>query len=79
MKKTILILCLSVFLFSCSKEEEQQQQCNCGLITDDRVSDYSVVIRNSCSGNEKRFILAPGDWVNAHVGSNYCITNSGRW
>jgi hypothetical protein len=58
---------------------KNKKQCNCGLITSDRVSDYSIVIRNSCSGNEKRFTLAPGDWVNAHVGSDYCITNSGRW
>jgi hypothetical protein len=78
MKKAIFLLSISATLFvSCKKDA--QQQCNCGLITDDRVSDYSVVIRNSCSGNEKRFILTPGDWVNAHVGSDYCITNATSW
>jgi len=77
MKKTILIFSMGIVLMSC--EKEKQQQCNCGLITDDRVSDYSIVIRNGCSGNEKRFTLTPGDWVNAHVGSNYCITNTTGW
>jgi hypothetical protein len=82
MKKTILALFIISTLFaSCKKDAltQSQSQCNCGLVVSDRVSDYSVVIRNSCSRNEKRFILAPGDWVNALVGFNYCITNSGRW
>jgi hypothetical protein len=77
MKKVLFALTLIASLSSCTKDKPKQ--CNCGLITDDRVSDYSVVIRNSCSGNEKRFILTPGDWVNAHVGSDYCITNATGW
>jgi hypothetical protein len=77
MKKTIFILSMATIFMSCKKDN--QRQCNCGLVTDDRVSDYSVVIRNACSGNEKRFILAPGDWMNAHVGSDYCITNTTGW
>jgi hypothetical protein len=77
MKVVFILLLVAGTFISCKKES--QQQCNCGLITDDRVSDYSVVIRNSCSGNEKRFILAPGDWINAHVGDDYCITNVGSW
>lgn len=77
MKKAILVLSMATIFMSCKKDK--QQQCNCGLITDDRVSDYSIVIRNGCSGNEKRFTLTPGDWINAHVGSNYCITNTTGW
>lgn len=77
MKKTILVLMTATIFASCKKENPTK--CTCGRITDDRVSDYSIVIRNSCSGNEKRFILAPGDWVNAHVGSDYCITNTTPW
>lgn len=76
MKKTILILLSSVMLLSsCVKD----QICNCGLVVSDRVSDYSVVIRNDCSGHEQRFILQPGDWMNAYVGSQYCITNVTSW
>ena len=76
MKRIIpmLLLCV-VLLTSCVKD----QICNCGLVLSDRVSDYSVVIRNDCSGNEQRFILQPGDWMNAYVGSQYCITNVTSW
>ena len=82
MKKVVIILG-AILLASCSKPEEVIPQpakdCNCGLIISDNVQDYSVVIRNQCSGKEKKFILTPGDWVNAQVGSNLCITNVIRW
>lgn len=75
MKKTTLVLMISAMLLSCEKEKV----CNCGLIVSDDVRDYSVVIRNSCSGNERKFILQPGDWMNAHVGSDYCLNNISSW
>lgn len=75
MKKIIGILLL-LTLLSCEKEKVE---CNCGLVLSDNVNDYSVVIRNDCSKNEKKFYLQPGDWINAHVGSNYCITNVSGW
>lgn len=75
MKKTIGILLL-LTLLSCEKEKVE---CNCGLVLSDNVNDYSVVIRNDCSKNEKKFYLQQGDWINAHVGSNYCITNVSSW
>ena len=55
MKKIIGIM-LFITLLSCKKEKEN---CNCGLVLSDNVSDYSVVIRNDCSKNEKRFVLQP--------------------
>ena len=80
MKKAILALAAAsvalAMMASCKKEN---QVCNCGLIVSDNVSDYSVVIRNDCSGNEKRFYLQPGDWMSAYVGTNYCITNVTNW
>ena len=85
MKKLVLVLGLAFvgLSTSCEKEDikttDQKSGCNCGLVISDDASDYSVVIRNSCSQNSKKFILAPGDWLNAHVGSNYCITNSTGW
>jgi len=75
MKKIIGILLL-LALLSCEKEKVE---CNCGLVLSDNVNDYSVVIRNDCSKNEKKFYLQPGDWINAQVGSNYCITNVSSW
>jgi hypothetical protein len=77
MKKLLLLLSLTILLFSCKGDEDED--CNCGRILSDNVEDYSVVIRSDCSGNEKRFTLAPGDWINAFVGSDYCITNSEGW
>jgi hypothetical protein len=78
MKKAILALAAAsvalAMMASCKKET-----CNCGTIMSDRVSDYSIVIRNDCSGNEKRFYLQPGDWMSAYVGTNYCITNVTSW
>lgn len=80
MRKVILIIAVSMMI-SCEKDNKQpvQEQCNCGLVVSDEVSDYSVVIRNSCSGNEKKFYLQEGDWMNAYVGSDYCITNVTSW
>lgn len=75
MKKIIGIFLL-LTLLSCEKEKVE---CNCGLVLSDNVNDYSVVIRNDCSKNEKKFYLQPGDWINAQVGSNYCITNVSGW
>lgn len=78
MKKILIgITALVIILTSCKKETFMD--CNCGLVISDNVQDYSVVIRNDCSDNEKTFILAPGDWMNAYVGSNYCINNVTSW
>ena len=52
---------------------------NCGLIVSDNVSNYSVDIRNNCSDNVKTFYLSEGDWMNAHPGQDYCITNVTNW
>jgi hypothetical protein len=76
MKKTILtIAVVSALTLSCKKDEP----CNCGIIQSDNAQNYSVVIKNECSDNNKEFVLSQGDWMNAYVGSRYCITNSGKW
>ena len=80
MKKLLLLLSLTILLFSCTGNyEEPCETLNCGLIIDDDVSDYSVLIRNDCTGNEESFILTPEDWLIAFVGGDYCITNSDGW
>lgn len=77
--KKILLMMAATMMLSCEKENVQPESCNCGLVVSDNVKDYSVVIRNNCSGNEKKFNLKPGDWMNAHVGSDFCITNVTSW
>jgi len=77
MKKVIYGLAIILSIASCKKEDVKQ--CNCGLVVSDDVTNYSVVIRNNCSNNQKTFTLQPGDWMNAYVGSNYCITNVSSW
>ena len=79
MKKVVLVVGLLVALVSCKKEVDANQVCNCGLVLSDNVNDYSVSIRNSCSNNVQTFYLQPGDWMNAYVGENYCITNVTSW
>ena len=79
MKKIVLAIAVVALLGSCKKKEKDEGPCNCGIVQSDNVQDYSVVIKNECSGNNKTFVLSPSDWMDAHVGSNYCITNSGKW
>jgi len=74
MKKVMMIMAMALMVMSCEKKS-----CNCGVIQSDNVSDYSVVIKNSCSGNNKVFYLSEGDWMNAHPGNDYCITNVTSW
>ena len=69
---------------SCTDDEElttntPQTACNCGTIQSDMVIDYSVVIKSDCSGNSKRFYLSQSEWLDAHVGTYLCITNSNGW
>jgi len=78
MKKLIFsVAVLFTALVSCKKEEPTP--CNCGAIISDNASDYSVDIKNDCSGNVKTWVLSQNDWMSAYVGSNYCITNTTSW
>ncbi len=80
MKKIIFSISLLIISYGCDKDNPSPSKtCNCGLVQSDNVSEYSVTIQNSCSGNNKKFYLQQGDWMNAYVGSNYCITNTTSW
>jgi hypothetical protein len=83
MKKLFLVIILiaSLGLNSCKKEVDANENgpCNCGLVLSDNVQDYSISIRNNCNNNVQTFILQPGDWMNAYVGEDYCITNVTSW
>lgn len=78
MKKIVLAIAVVALISSC-KKKEAEGPCNCGMVQSDNVADYSVVIQNECTSNNKTFTLTSGDWINAHPGSRYCITNSGKW
>ena len=78
MKKITLILAIVALISSCKKKEDEGP-CNCGIVQSDNVADYSVVIKNECSSNNKTFTLSAGDWMNAHPGQDYCITNVTNW
>jgi len=78
MKKVIFCMAVATaFLSSCKKEDVTP--CNCGTILSDNASNYSVDIKNDCSGNVKTWVLSPNDWMTAYVGTNYCITNTTSW
>ena len=81
MKKTLLILISGIALLGCSDDRPNinKNNCNCGLILDDRVSDYSILVRNDCSGNQKWIQLYPGEWINAHPGDRACFTDIESW
>lgn len=74
MKKVVLAVATVLTMVSCSKEPS-----NCGRIVSDNVYDYSITIRNSNTNNLKTFYLTEGDWIHAHPGDNYCITNTTEW
>jgi hypothetical protein len=79
MKKLIMILMLAIVLVSCN--EEDNKPCNCGTIANDGIdgSCYWLEIRNDCSGNKKKFCFDQDVWMDAYVGSNFCVTNQGQW
>ena len=78
MKKIVLAIAVVALLGSCKKKKDEGP-CNCGIVQSDNVQNNSVVIKNECSNNNKEFVLSSADWMNAHVGTRYCITNSGKW
>ena len=78
MKKAVLFFATIFTMASCTKEQ-LGKKCNCGVVQSDNVSNYSVVIKNDCSGNFRTFYLTEADWMGAYVGSNYCITNITNW
>jgi len=78
--KKIFLTFIGLAFIGCEKTEIiEKKNCNCGLITADNVHDYSIDIRNSCSNNVKTFYLTEGDWMNAHPGDNFCISNVSNW
>lgn len=79
MKKLMMIIMLAIGLVSCNKEEDKQ--CNCGTIANDGITGtcYWLEITNDCTGNKKTFCFDQNVWMDAYVGSNFCVSNQGQW
>lgn len=62
-------------LSSCSKNIAKD--CKCGVVTDDAIengNDFTLTIKNDCSGNNKKFNVTLNTWMDYAVGANICIT-----
>ena len=79
MKRVILLLAAAAITMSCEKEEEVV--CNCGIIANDGIDSgcHWLEIRNYCSGNKRAFCVDRDVWINAPVGTEFCVTSSGSW
>jgi hypothetical protein len=78
----VIILILMIALIGCNKEDTPQQDCVCGTIANDGIDPlgcYWLEIRNDCSGNKKKFCFDEDIWMDAYVGTNFCVTGVSRW
>lgn len=72
------VLLLSVAMLGCVKED-----CTCGVIIDDEIEIdnnfnifYSLTIKNDCTNNVEKFYFSQDVWIDAYVGSNFCVLNT---
>jgi hypothetical protein len=75
MKKLITVLLTITAFASCSKNATKD--CKCGIITDDaieNVDDFTLTIKNDCSGNSKKFYVTLNTWMDGVVGNKFCMT-----
>ena len=79
MKRVLVLLATAAITMSCEKEEKLE--CNCGTIANDGIENncHWLEIRNFCSGNKKKFCVDQDIWMDAYVGSDFCITNTTSW
>jgi hypothetical protein len=81
MKKLIVVM-LTLVMFACQKDKN----CNCGVITDDAIEFddngnifYTLTIKNDCSNNLGKYYFSQDVWMDASVGSDFCVTNVTSW
>ena len=79
MKKLGMIFMVAILMTSCNKEFDEP--CNCGTIANDGIDNgcYWLEIRNSCSGNEKKFCFDEDVWLSNYVGDDFCVINEATW
>jgi hypothetical protein len=80
----VLFLTTSILIFSSCKKDDKP--CNCGIITDDAIefdsngtTFYTLTITNDCSNNSGKYYFNYDVWLNAPVGSYFCVTNVSSW
>jgi hypothetical protein len=80
---SVLLITASMLIFSSCKKDKP---CNCGTITDDAIEFdsngdifYTLTIRNECSENLGKYYFSQSVWLNAPVGSYFCVTNVSSW
>ena len=68
-------MCLS----SCSKDDVCVS--NCGEIINDGITNgcYWLEIENECTRNAKTFCFDESVWLDAPVGSSFCVSNEVSW
>lgn len=70
----IVLLTLTAFA-SCKKDA--LKNCKCGYVQDDAIensNDFTLTIKNDCSGNSKKFYVTVSTWMDGVVGENFCMT-----
>jgi hypothetical protein len=74
MKKIMIVLLTIIALSSCKKDA--LKNCKCGVITDDAIensNDFTLTIKNDCSGNTKKFYVTLNTWMDGVVGEPFCM------
>ena len=74
MKKIMIVLLTIIALASCKKDT--LKDCKCGVITDDAIengNDFTLSIKNDCSGNTKKFYVTLNTWMDGVVGEPFCM------
>jgi deoxycytidylate deaminase len=82
MKKLLMIIAIIIAtLSSCTKKNITCELTTCGAIISDGITDncYWLEIENDCSKNKKKFCFAQNVWMNAYVGTNFCVTGVEPW
>jgi hypothetical protein len=80
--KKIIIAAFLLGLMSCEKEKvNYNRDCNCGTVANDGIDGncYWLELRNNCSGNKKVFCVDADKWMEAYIGTKFCITNVDSW
>lgn len=75
------LMVLTVLLISTVSCKKDEPPCNCGAIVEDGITDDCnwLDIKNDCTGNVQRFCFDINTWMNAPVGTNFCVTNQTKW
>jgi|GEM_PF-1274801 hypothetical protein len=79
----ILTIIFAISFIGCSDDDtpNPNKDCNCGTVANDGIDNdcYWLELRNNCSDNKKTFCVDQDKWMDAHPGTQFCITNSGSW